>query len=43
MYFVIQELIISANVGGVFGIFLGYSTLSVFEIFFYLYKGIRNH
>lgn len=43
--FVLIECIvfITANLGGVYGLCLGCSAISVLEIFFYMFVAIRNY
>ncbi|CAB3246179.1 unnamed protein product [Arctia plantaginis] len=40
---VLSIIILLSNLGGVFGLFLGCSGISLLEINFYIYKGIKSH
>ncbi|KAJ8713902.1 hypothetical protein PYW08_007522 [Mythimna loreyi] len=40
---VMSIISLASNLGGVFGLFMGCSCISVLEIFFYIYLGIKNY
>ncbi|XP_073950005.1 sodium channel protein Nach-like [Choristoneura fumiferana] len=40
---VMTKVTLFSNIGGIFGLCLGFSIISIFEIIFYISKAIRNH
>jgi len=42
-YFIYQKIILAANLGGIFGLCLGASMVSAFELVYYLTVGLAMH